>query len=477
MSLEQLPAASPGVRYALTVPQSVLFADLSLRGSRRSAFEEVFGTAFDIGYVVIDDGAMSWDFTGDEKFAEALFGETDPARCVRRFVAAMGATARAVEKTSWLLSSNTMRRAGKVEDLLVDLREFWDAYERHMTSLFTFWNVEELLSEALTQLLREHDLQTEIDSGLDRFLVPSETNYFALERRALDRIAARFSAGAESEEFKEALQRHVRDFGFLLAPFNLGKPPSVESLGERLDEASGATEVPTLLDTRTDLLKDIPEPIRELGLLAQELTFWKTERLDVMSLADSRVADLYSAAAGMLSLNTEQLFAMRREEIDASLVKGSPAVDEEELAERIRGYCLLLHKGKIDFFAPSRKPPEAMGDDTIAVPGELRGTAASKGVVTGRVRLIMDPSEGSLLESGEILVTTMTRPEMGVALDRAAAFVTDQGGRMAHAAIIAREMKKPCVIGTGEATRVLTDGMEVTVDGDNGIVIVGRAGT
>jgi len=61
---------------------------------------------------------------------------------------------------------------------------------------------------------------------------------------------------------------------------------------------------------------------------------------------------------------------------------------------------------------------------------------------------------------------------MGVALDRAAAFVTDEGGRMAHAAIIAREMGKPCVIGTGEATRLLKDGMGVTVDGDNGIVTI-----
>jgi hypothetical protein len=64
---------------------------------------------------------------------------------------------------------------------------------------------------------------------LDRFLVPSETNYFALERRSLERIAARFDGGGKGGEvFKAALQRHVSAFGFLLAPFNLGKPPSVE---------------------------------------------------------------------------------------------------------------------------------------------------------------------------------------------------------------------------------------------------------
>ncbi len=471
MSLPSLPSPPSGVRYALTVPQSVLFADLSLRGSRQQTFEEVFGAAFELDYIVIDDGAMSWDFTGDDGFSGALFGDTDATRCVRRFVAAMGATARAVEKTSWLLSSNDTRRAGSVEDMLFDLREYWSVYERHMTSLFTFWNVEELLSEALTRMLKETDLQAEIDSGLDRFLVPSETNYFALERRSLERIAARFDGGGKGGEvFKAALQRHVSAFGFLLAPFNLGKPPSVESLSERLEEVPRGAATAALIDSRSDLLVDIPEPVRELGLLAREFTFWKTERLDVMSLADSRAAELYSSVAEALSLDMDQLFAMRREEIDASLAKGAPTVSEEELAERLSGFCLLLHSGKIGFFEPSRKPAESEVEAATSTPGEIRGTAASRGIVSGRVRRIMDLSEAPLLEPGEILVTTMTRPEMGVALDRAAAFVTDEGGRMAHAAIIAREMGKPCVIGTGEATRVLRDGMSVTVNGDNGVV-------
>lgn len=473
MSLPSLPSPPSGVRYALTVPQSVLFADLSLRGSRRQAFEEVFGTEFELDYVVIDDGAMSWDFTGDDRFSHALFGDPDATRCVRRFVAAMGATARAVEKTSWLLSSNDTRRAGNAEDMLIDLREYWGAYERHMTSLFTFWNVEELLSEALTRMLKENDLHAEVDSGFDRFLVPSETNYFALERRSLERVAARFDGkGKGGEAFEAALRRHVSDFGFLLAPFNLGQPPSVESLSERLEEVPRGAATATLIDGRPDPLADIPEPVRELGLLAQELTFWKTERLDVMSLADSRAAGLYNSAAEALALDANQLFAMRREELDASLAKGAPTVSEEELAERLSGYCLLLRNGEIGFFEPSRKPAESEVETATSTPGEIRGTAASRGVVSGRVRRIMDLSEAPLLEPEEILVTTMTRPEMGVALDRAAAFVTDEGGRMAHAAIIAREMGKPCVIGTGEATRVLRDGMSVTVDGDNGVVII-----
>jgi phosphohistidine swiveling domain-containing protein len=474
MSLPPLPSAPAGVRYALTVPQSVLFADVSLRGSRREAFEAVFGTDFELDYIVIDDGAMSWDFSGEEHFAQGLFGVTDATVCVRRFIAAMGATARAVEKTSWMLASNATRRSGSAKDVLADLREYWNAYELHMTSLFTFWNVEELLSDALTRILQEGNLHGEIESGLERFLVPSETNYFALERRGFERIAARFGSGsADKGELSEAIESHVAAFGFLLAPFNLGKPPSAATLSERLEEGSLITKRPDvpLVDGRPDLLADIPEPIRELGLLAQELTFWKTERLDVMALADSRAADLYREAAAALSLNTDQLFAMKRDEIDSSLAQGSSVVSAETLAERRAGYCLLLRNGEVGFYEPTQQPasPEP---GMAAIPGQLRGTTASPGVVSGRVRRVMDLSEAPLLEAGEILVTPMTRPEYGVALDRAAAFVTDEGGRMCHAAIIAREMKKPCVIGTGQATRLLQDGMVVTVDGESGVVTV-----
>ena len=473
MSLPSLPSHPAGVRYALTVPQSVLFADISLRGTRRDAFTDVFGKEFELDFVVIDDGAMSWDFSGDAAFAEAMFDTADPTLCVRRFVSAMGATARAVEKVSWLLSSNVGRRDGSVEDIVTDLRQYWDVYERHMTSLFTFWNVEELLSEALTAMLRETGRSEEVNSGLGRFLVPSEANYFALERRGLERLASRFAdPSADKEARQRALAIHAESFGFLLAPFNLGAPPSAASLEDRLQEDAGAVSATPLTDRRPDLLGDVPEPVRELGLLAQELTFWKTERLDVMSLADSRVSDLYRSAALALSISAEQLFAMTREEIDSSLLARSPVVDEDTLESRLSGYCLLLNEGQIGFFQPTRKPADAKAQPAETPEGEIRGTAASSGVVSGPVRRIMDLSEAELLQPGEILVTTMTRPEMGVALDRAAAFVTDEGGRMAHAAIIAREMRKPCVIGTENATQLLQDGMIVTVDGDHGVVTV-----
>lgn len=101
---------------------------------------------------------------------------------------------------------------------------------------------------------------------------------------------------------------------------------------------------------------------------------------------------------------------------------------------------------------------------------EVRGSTAYGGTVRGRVRVVLDPKDADDFAEGDILVTGMTRPDFLPLMKQAAAFVTNSGGILSHAAIVAREMKKPCVIGTKHATRVFADGDQVEVDADSGVV-------
>jgi pyruvate,water dikinase len=100
----------------------------------------------------------------------------------------------------------------------------------------------------------------------------------------------------------------------------------------------------------------------------------------------------------------------------------------------------------------------------------VRGLGASPGMVSGPVRVLKDPSEGEKLEQGEILVAPMTTPDWVPILRRAAAIVTDSGGKTSHAAIVSRELGIPCVVGTTDGTGKLTNGTIVTVDGVEGVV-------
>ncbi len=103
----------------------------------------------------------------------------------------------------------------------------------------------------------------------------------------------------------------------------------------------------------------------------------------------------------------------------------------------------------------------------------LKGLGASPGVGAGKVVIILDVNDIDKVKEGDILVTTMTNPDMVPAMKRASAIITDEGGRTCHAAIVGRELGIPTVVGTKEATKKLEDGMLVTVDGTRGVVYKG----
>ena len=95
---------------------------------------------------------------------------------------------------------------------------------------------------------------------------------------------------------------------------------------------------------------------------------------------------------------------------------------------------------------------------------------ACKGKISGQVKILLKSSEQLEIKEGDILVTSMTTPDFLPAMKRAAAFITDEGGITCHAAIISKELKKPCIIAAKIATKVLKDGDMVEVDATQGIV-------
>lgn len=103
-----------------------------------------------------------------------------------------------------------------------------------------------------------------------------------------------------------------------------------------------------------------------------------------------------------------------------------------------------------------------------------KGLPASPGLGYGKVRNIKDITEIDLVQDGDILVTVMTNPDMVPAMRKAAAVVTEEGGRTCHAAIVSRELQIPCIVGAKSAASVLKEGMEVTVDATRGVVYEGK---
>ncbi|MEP9383782.1 phosphoenolpyruvate synthase [Nocardioides sp. KR10-350] len=130
--------------------------------------------------------------------------------------------------------------------------------------------------------------------------------------------------------------------------------------------------------------------------------------------------------------------------------------------------------------AASLRAPAASARYVVESHGELLATGRAVGarVAAGRARIVTSPDEAGDFAPGDVLVATSTTPDWEPLMKVAGAVVTERGGRTCHAAIVARELGLPAVVGTGDATTVVTDGDEVTVscaEGDTGHVYRGRA--
>lgn len=138
-----------------------------------------------------------------------------------------------------------------------------------------------------------------------------------------------------------------------------------------------------------------------------------------------------------------------------------------------QGNEVMTHTGQIAFDAIERFMKQSVNGKS-----ELKGICANKGKAKGKVKVLFSGYDNfdtlahaiDAMNQGDILVAETTSPELILACHKASAIVTNQGGLMSHAAIVSREMGIPCVVGTGNATKILKDGDLIEVDGESGEV-------
>lgn len=132
--------------------------------------------------------------------------------------------------------------------------------------------------------------------------------------------------------------------------------------------------------------------------------------------------------------------------------------------------CIMTERGhEIVTGAPAATVLRLLRRQPIR-PSTLLGMVASRGRASGRVKVILKAHDLVNVDQGDVIVTSMTRPEMVPAMHLASAIVTDEGGITSHAAIVSRELGIPCIIGTKYATQVFHDGDLVEVDAFKGVV-------
>jgi pyruvate,water dikinase len=212
--------------------------------------------------------------------------------------------------------------------------------------------------------------------------------------------------------------------------------------------------------------------VREYGALLASLGMWDAEE-DVFHLTryevEQAIVDaMTSWAIGLPPRGTRRwrpLIAERKAALEVwAKIEMPPALGE--VPDLIDDPAIVM------LWGITRESLDRWLDTGEENPNEIRGFAASSGVVEGTARVVKSVQEIGRLQQGDILVCQVTNPTWAPVFQKIAAAVSDIGGSMSHAAIVAREYGLPAVVGTGKATSRIPDGARIRVDGARGLVTI-----
>lgn len=280
------------------------------------------------------------------------------------------------------------------------------------------------------------------------------------------------------------LKEHFEKYKYLVGDEG-NKKVSIESLQELL-ESEIQQEIRYELDLDkalafTNKLKELKaKHISEYNL--SDTLVKKTRILSDVGHVRLELRSAWTAVFHLIRMQLESLREQNNLDIDLLLSYTADEIVEwieakKQFIARPTNFSVNIQEGECSllFGEEAKTKDDFCVQENISDDGALKGNTAFPGNVTGEVVVIEWGSADfdeklSNFPEGAVLVAGQTRPMLVPAIKKALAIVTDEGGITSHAAIVAREFQKPCVIGTGSATEVLKDGDLVQVDATNGFI-------
>ncbi len=369
-------------------------------------------------------------------------------------------------------------------DVQEQIRLLKQYHEKHhlLWTLGQIPNVLELensfLTDHLKAWLREQQMTEQEQIEAFQILVtPRELSMAQKEER--DMLGLVFEA-ASSEKLKEHWQTYSwLQFGWIGPSLSLEYFVDVYQRLHAEGKATEQLEAVLMRDAKLITEKqawvkrlEMPNDVVHLFWLLEELLSMKTYRMDALFMSYEAIQPLLLKIARDHFLSLRQVYGMYQEWIIEGLEKGK--LDAERI-NAIMKYSVQYFDGEqtqlfvgdeaTQFIRPLKEvlPP-------VEAVNELKGECAFPGLVEGTVCVVNRAEEMKKFHDGDVLVSNVTDPSLLPIMKKASAFVTNQGGLTCHAAIVARELHVPCVIGTKVATHVLKDGDRVEVDATKGIV-------
>jgi phosphoenolpyruvate synthase/pyruvate phosphate dikinase len=346
------------------------------------------------------------------------------------------------------------------------------------------------LSNLLNEILQKKNLKRSLNEYFSILVAPTERVHSQQERIEVFKLAKKikelglFKDGKlEIEPVSGELAKIKEDFcwvGF----GHFGPEKKIENYLEDLkiilEEGKVEEKLAELFNESKELAKQQAEYTGELDLdeleqryfaAARSFGYNKNYRYHILLFTFYALNELLKEVCKRFILTIKEIRFMSREEV-LKLLEIGEKVPSGDLRERQK-FCViktaktefLLGQEAKDYVAEKVEKEEV--DEEVT---RIHGSVAYMGIVTGKVKIVNSVRDIGKVSEGDILVSVQTNPDLLPAMKKAAAIVTDTGGITCHAAIVAREIKTPTLIGTKIATKVFKDGDMVEVDADKGVV-------
>jgi len=352
--------------------------------------------------------------------------------------------------------------------------KFWEV---GMTLELTVLAIETWLGEKLKQLIKD---QKEYNESFAKLTSPTDLTFYRQEEKELIEISK-----LNEEEQEVALKEHQKKYYWIYNSYleakNLGLSYFLHNLdklkkenkGQMLNEINNySNEIKKEKENIVERLR-LDEVTKTLVRLSEEFSILQDNRKKYNFMADHYLELFAKEIENISNINIDDVKLLLPEEIKKLI---EDKLDKNIIQERKPIFVIHCIADKIDFIT-GKKAEEIKSIYSVIKKTDqsraIQGIIASRGksyYFRGIAKVLFSPKEISKINEGDILVTTMTSPDFIIAMRKAGAIVTDEGGILCHAAIISRELGITCVVGTEVATKMIKDGDIIEIHGGKGTV-------
>jgi len=396
---------------------------------------------------------------------------------------------KSVEEAKPLLEhvKNTVPKIKEIgdEELLNGYKEFSEIFymvfgASHCIEGFSLTS-DVLIKDLLMKALQKKGLSEKFTYYFNLLMQPTRSSFNLESNNMMHEMIKSYKEDNNGEKLFGLIDNYVEKFYWIKYSWIGGKELTKEDVLEEIkkhieknDEFKciDEEELKRNVEIKKKLCEELEvnEELRMYLDLTEFMTYWQDDRKINILIGVCVMEKYIDELSKRSGIGSENLKYVLPDEIESF-----EDFDEEELKLRREGSAFLYSYNEReilvgeDFKEFEKMLKKQEKSDDIK---EITGMCASVGKCVGKVKVCLTIKDLKKLEEGDILVTAMTRPEFFQSMKTAAAFVTDEGGLTCHAAIVAREFNKPCIIATKNATKLLKDGDLVEVNADHGVVKV-----